>query len=477
MISVSADPTTEMHRIFRLQQAHQYVLARTTAKERIAKLKRLHGAMLDFSEEIYFALGQDLHKGKTEVDITEIGIVNTEIRHTIRNLKSWMAPKEVDTPITLFRATSEIRYEPKGVCLIISPWNFPLQLALMPLVSAVAAGNCVILKPTELAPQSTGILKKIVESCFPPEEVTVFEGDATVAQQLLQLPFNHVFFTGSPSVGKIIMREAAKHLASVTLELGGKSPVIVDETADLDVAAAKITALKVMNAGQICIAPDYVLVHERIKDQLVEKIGEKIRCFYGQTPEARRQTPDMCRIINERHFDRIQGLLEEAVQRGAKIAFGGKAERSERYIEPTVLTEVPYNAKILEEEIFGPILPVRSFKTLDEAIEVVNAQPKSLAMYLFSRRKKNIDALIAGTRNGNVTVNDCGAHYYNSELPFGGVNNSGIGKSHGIYGFQEFSNARGILHQTRWFATTDHFMPPYGGKLAKWMLEGVKRFF
>ena len=308
MISVSADPTTEMHRIFRLQQAHQYVLARTTAKERIAKLKRLHGAMLDFSEEIYFALEQDLHKGKTEVDITEIGIVNTEIRHTIRNLKAWMAPKEVDTPITLFRATSEIRYEPKGVCLIISPWNFPLQLALMPLVSAVAAGNCVILKPTELAPQSTGILKKIVESCFPPEEVTVFEGDATVAQQLLQLPFNHVFFTGSPSVGKIIMREAAKHLASVTLELGGKSPVVVDETADLDVAAAKITALKVMNAGQICIAPDYVLVHERIKDQLVEKIGEKIRCFYGQTPEARRQTPDMCRIINERHFDRTMCL-------------------------------------------------------------------------------------------------------------------------------------------------------------------------
>lgn len=477
MVSTSVEPTPAMQRLFRLQEAHQYVLARTTPKERIAKLKRLHAAMLEHAEALYMALEQDLRKCKTEVDITEIGVVNTEIRHAIRNLKSWMAPKQVDTPITLFRSSSEIRYEPKGVCLIISPWNFPVQLALAPLVSAIAAGNCVIIKPTEFAPNSTAALKKIVESCFPPEEVAVLEGDGTVAQQLLELPFNHVFFTGSPAVGKIIMGEAAKHLASVTLELGGKSPVIVDETANLDIAAAKITALKVMNAGQICIAPDYLLVQESVKDQLIAKIGEKIRAFYGQTPEARRKTPDMCRIINERHFDRIQRLLEDAVQRGAKVVLGGDADRGERYIEPTVLTEVPEGAKILEEEIFGPLLPVIGFNTLEEAIDLVNAQPKSLAMYLFSHRKKNIEALITGTRNGNVTVNDCGAHFYNDELPFGGVNNSGIGKSHGIFGFQEFSNARGILYQTRWFATTDYFMPPYGGKLAKWMLEGVKRFF
>lgn len=477
MVSTSVEAIPAMQRLFRLQKAHQYVLARTTPKERIAKLKRLHVAMLEHAEALYIALEQDLRKCKTEVDITEIGVVNTEIRHAIRNLKSWMAPKQVDTPITLFGSSSEIRYEPKGVCLIISPWNFPVQLALAPLVSAIAAGNCVIIKPTEFAPSSTAALKKIVESCFPPEEVTVLEGDAAVAQQLLELPFDHVFFTGSPAVGKIIMGEAAKHLASVTLELGGKSPVIVDETANLDIAAAKITALKVMNAGQICISPDYLLVQESVKDQLVAKIGEKIRQFYGQTPEARRKTPDMCRIINERHFDRIQHLLGDAVQRGAKVVFGGSADRSERYIEPTVLTDVPEGSKILEEEIFGPLLPVIGFKNLEEAIDLVNAQPKSLAMYLFSHRKKNIEALITGTRNGNVTVNDCGAHFYNGELPFGGVNNSGIGKSHGIFGFQEFSNARGILYQTRWFATTDYFMPPYGGKLAKWMLEGVKRFF
>lgn len=477
MVSTSVEPNQTMQGLFRLQETHQYVLAHTTPKERIAKLKRLHAAMLEHADALYIALGQDLRKCKTEVDITEIGVVNTEIRHAIRNLKSWMAPKSVDTPITLFRSSSEIRYEPKGVCLIISPWNFPVQLALAPLVSAIAAGNCVIIKPTEFAPSSTAVLKKIVESCFPPEEVAVLEGDANVAQQLLELPFNHIFFTGSPAVGKIIMGKAAKHLASVTLELGGKSPVIVDETANLDMAAAKITSLKVMNAGQICISPDYLLVQENVKDQLVAKIGEKIKDFYGQTPEARRNSPDMCRIINERHFDRVQHLLEDAVQRGAKVVFGGSADRGERYIEPTVLTEVPKGAKILEEEIFGPLLPVIGFKTLEEAIGLVNAQPKSLAMYLFSHRKKNIDVLIADTRNGNVTVNDCGAHFYNGDLPFGGVNNSGIGKSHGIFGFLEFSNARGILRQTRWLATTDYFMPPYGGTLAKWMLEGVKRFF
>lgn len=477
MVALDTTLTLEIERVFHLQQANQYAVARTNARERIAKLRRLERTMLEMAPEIYEALWADLRKGRTETDISEIGVVNCEIRHVARHLKRWMATEEVATPLTLLGSRSEIRYEPKGVSLIISPWNYPLQLALAPLVTAVAAGNCVIIKPTEFAPHSIEVLKKIVSRCFPEEEVAVFDGGVPVAQALLELPFNHVYFTGSPAVGKIVMAAAAKHLASVTLELGGKSPVVVDETANLDAAADKIAWVKAMNAGQICIAPDYLLVHESVQATLLEKIETRFKRFYGETEAQRRQTPDLCRLVHEQHFDRTIGLLEDALQRGAKLVFGGKHDRSDRYLEPTVLTNVPDDAPLMETEIFGPILPVRSFKTLEEAIEMINSKPKSLAMYVFSRSKRNIDTLISGTRNGGVAVNDCAAHYYNSDLPFGGANNSGIGKGHGKFAFLEFTNARSVLHQNRYFPTTDYFLPPYGGKLAKLMLEGVKRFF
>lgn len=467
----------DMQQIFNVQQAHQYALARTTAGMRIAKLKRLHRAMLDYAEDIYRAMDADLRKCRTEVDISEIGVVNTEIRHTIRHLRRWMAPQAVDTPMALIGNSSEIRYEPKGVCLIISPWNFPLNLALAPLCSAVAAGNCVILKPSEFTPNSNQVLRKIVAACFPPEEVSIFEGDAQVAQQLLQLPFNHIFFTGSPEVGKIVMREASRHLASVTLELGGKSPTIIDETADLDTSLRTIAALKILNAGQICIAPDYLLVHESIQEEVVRRLSAIIQEFYGQTPEARRASPDMCRIISERHFDRLAALQEDALQGGAQLAFGGKHVRSERYIEPTLLTAVPQGARIMQEEIFGPLLPIMSYRNLDEVIAMINSHPRALAMYIFSRNNKNIENLIGNTRNGGVVVNNCGNHFYNTNLPFGGINNSGIGKAHGHFGFLEFSHARGIMRQGRWIMTTRFVAPPYGRALTKWLLEGVKRIF
>jgi aldehyde dehydrogenase (NAD+) len=462
--------------IFNRQLKHQYVLARTNVEERTEKLQRLHDTILRCRKEIEAALWQDLHKSPTETVISEVGFVCGEIRHTIQRLRSWMSPKKVSTPLVTFGASSEIRYEPKGVCLILSPWNFPFNLTFNPLVAAVAAGNCVILKPSEFAPASAAMMKKIVQECFVPEEVSLFEGDATVAQALLELPFHHIFFTGSPQIGKGVMQAAAQHLASVTLELGGKSPVIIDASADLDVAAAKVAWVKCMNAGQLCTAPDYVLVPENLHDRFVEKVTAYIKQYYGDTTDARRQSPDLCRLIHERHFDRVKSLLDDAVQRDATIALGGKTFREERYIDPTVLTHIPDAARIWEEEIFGPLLPVRSYKTLDEAITYVNSKPKPLALYVFSSKNKNTETLIRETRSGGVTVNDCSTHFYNLDLPFGGANNSGIGSCHGEFGFLAFSHARGVLRQAKLFPTTNLLLPPYGSRLAKMVLEALAKW-
>lgn len=469
----------DIHRIFRLQQQHHFTVARSTARQRIVKLQRLHDAMMRYREEITRAVWNDLRKSPTEANISELGVVNGEIRHTIRNLRSWMTPKRVDTPMVLFGTASEIRYEPKGVCLVLAPWNFPFNLTLSPVVSAVAAGNCVIVKPSEYAPHSAEVMKKILGECFPPEEVSLFEGDAMVAQTLLQLPFNHIFFTGSPEVGKIVMREAAQHLASVTLELGGKNPTVVDETADLEEAAGKIAWIKAMNAGQSCIAPDYVFVHESVHDRLVEKIVRKVEKQYGRTPEERAESPDLCRLIHARHFQRVNSLLEDAVQHGAQVVIGGRTDAATRYIEPTVLTRVPEGAHIWGEEIFGPLLLIRPYRALEEVVQYINAKPRPLAMYIWSASRRNIEYLMSETRNGDVTINDCGAHFYNPHLPFGGINNSGIGKTHGVFGFQEFSNARGVLRQNRIFSITSPFMPPYGKHpgIVRAMLEGVVKWF
>jgi len=475
--AINPELKSEILRIFALQQQHHWEVARSNTAQRIAKLRRLYDALLSHRSEIEAAMWADLRKGPTEVSITELGVVLHEIRYTIQHLQSWMTPKRVGSSLPLFRTHSEILYEPKGICLVLSPWNFPLILTFDPLVSAIAAGNCVILKPSEFSPSSNVVMRKIVTECFPPGEVCLIEGDATVAQELLSLPFNHIFFTGSPQVGKIVMRAAAEHLASVTLELGGKSPVVVDESADLDTAAAKIVWLKVINAGQTCIAPDYVLVHESLHDALLEKMKAKIQQFYGKTPSEIQQGPDMCRVINSRHFNRIKALLDDAIQRGATQVFGGETVENERYIAPTILTQIPGEAKIWEEEIFGPILLVRTYKTLDQAINYVNAQPKALAMYIFCNDDRRTSKIIAETRCGGVTVNDCGPHFYNSELPFGGSNNSGIGKCHGEFGFLEFTNQRGVLYQARWMPTTKFFLPPYGGKLRHWILEGVVKWF
>ena len=474
---VSPELKSEIQRVFALQQQHHWEVARCHTKERIAKLRRLYKSILQRRGEIEAALWADLRKSPTEVSLTELGVVLHEIRHTISHLQSWMTPRRVGNSLALFRSYSEIVYEPKGVCLILSPWNFPINLTFDPLISAIAAGNCVIIKPSEFSPNSSAVMRQIVGECFPPGEVSLFEGDATVAQELISMPFNHIFFTGSPQVGKIVMRAAAEHLASVTLELGGKSPVVVDESADLDTAAAKIIWIKFMNAGQTCIAPDYVLVHENIHDVLLEKMKARIQQFYGNSSAEIQQSPDLCRVVHAQHFSRVKALLEDATTRGATLAFGGEMLENELFIAPTILTDIPPEAKIWEEEIFGPVLILRKYKTLEQATRYINAQPKALSLYVFSKDDRRISKIIAETRCGGVTVNDCGAHFYNSELPFGGSNNSGLGKCHGEFGFLEFTNQRGVLYQARWLPNTDFFLPPYGGKVRQWLLDGVVKWF
>lgn len=451
--------SAEIQRIFKLQQENQQNLANSTARQRIAKLKKLHKAVLKYRQEIRDALKKDFNKHPSEVDLTEIYVVTSEIKHAVSNLRRWMAPKSVATPLAFLGSSSHIQYEPKGVVLIISPWNFPVNLTFGPLVSAIAAGNAVIIKPSEHTPYASGIMKKIVEELYDENEVALFEGDVQTSQELLKLPFNHIFFTGAPSIGKIVMRAAAEHLASVTLELGGKSPTIVDETANLEKAASRIAWAKYVNNGQICIAPDYVFVHESIKDKFVELVRKHVASFYGEDIKA---SQDYARMVNNRHFERVSSYVEDAVSKGGKIEMGGKVDGKENFIEPTMISNVDMDSSLMQNEIFGPVLPVYSFKDLQEPIDIINSREKPLALYLYTRSKKNTRRIMNNTRAGGACINHSALHFYNNNLPFGGSNNSGIGKSHGWFGFEAFSNAKGIYRQILPPAL-ELLVPPYNG--------------
>ncbi|RLB37920.1 MAG: aldehyde dehydrogenase family protein, partial [Deltaproteobacteria bacterium] len=353
--------TADIERVFKLQQAHQFAVGKTTARERKEKLKRLLTAVMSRRQEIRDALYADFRKHPAEVDLTEVMPVTTEIKHAIGHLSKWMRPRRVKTPLSLFGSSSYIHYEPKGVVLVIAPWNFPVNLTFGPVISAVAAGNCVMLKPSEHTPHASAIIRSIIEDVFDESEVAVVEGGIETSTAALALPFNHIFFTGAPAIGKIVMAAASKHLASVTLELGGKSPTIIDETASVDAAAKRIAWAKFTNNGQICIAPDYLFVHESKKDEFLEKLGKHIESFYGL--DARR-SDSYARIVNHHHYQRLSGYLEDAKHKGATVAYGGQTEGSEDYIGPTVLTDVDPNADVMVNEIFGPLLPVYGYKSL-----------------------------------------------------------------------------------------------------------------
>ncbi len=341
---------------------------------------------MKYRQEIRDAMWKDFRKPAAEVDLTEIYIVTSEVKHTKANLGRWMAPKPVGTPLALLGSSSWIHHEPKGVCLIISPWNYPLNLTFGPLVSAIAAGNTVFIKPSEHTPHTSAIMRKIVEEIFDEKEVAYFEGGVEMATALLSLPFNHIFFTGAPEIGKIVMRAAANHLASVTLELGGKSPTIIDETSNIAQAATRIVWGKFSNNGQICIAPDYIFVHENKKQEFLDEVGKKLKTFYGNDPS---QSPDYMRVINERHFDRVNSYLENSISKGAKLVHGGQKKEDENYLAPTVVSDVPMDSDLMEQEIFGPVLPVLTYKNIEEVIDKINAGEKTTcSLYLFKKQKK-----------------------------------------------------------------------------------------
>ncbi|GIV60627.1 aldehyde dehydrogenase family protein [Rhodocaloribacter litoris] len=453
--------TAEIERLFTLQGRQAEPLRRTTAAQRIRKLRRLRAALMAHRPALHAALHADFRKPPEEVDLTEIGPVLIELRHAIAHLPAWMRPKKVRTPFYLIGTSAEVRYEPKGRGLILAPWNYPVNLTLGPLVGAVAAGCPVILKPSEHCPHTGRLLKELLATVFPESEVAVIEGDRRVAQALLRRPFDHIYFTGGTAVGRLVMQAAAEHLASVTLELGGKSPVIVDETADVEDAAEKIAFGKFSNAGQTCIAPDHVFVHESRHDAFVQALTAQIRAFYGADAGARAASPGYARIVNDHHFARLRACYDEALAAGA-TPFPGAAHRAgDRFIDPVVLTGVPPDVRLMREEIFGPLLPVIPFRHLDEAVRRINEGGRPLTLYVFSRKRDNVAYVLDRTTAGSTCVNDTLLPFIHPELPFGGAGPSGIGRAHGYRTFLAFSNERAVLRQRLRRTPLKRFYPPY----------------
>lgn len=466
----------DIERVFRLQQAHHPAVRRTTAKERRDKLKRLRAYILSRREDIQAALYADFRKSPEEVDLTEIVAVLAEIKDARDHLKRWMRPRKLKNNLLYLGTTSHVHVEPKGVALIISPWNYSFSLTFAPLVSAIAAGCCVVLKPSEYTPHISGLMKQMVDDFFDEGEVALFEGNHEVSQALLTQPFNHIFFTGSPGVGKIVMAAAAKHLASVTLELGGKSPTIVDETANVDAAAKKIAWGKFTNGAQTCIAPDYVYVHAKQYDAFLAALKSHIDAMYGETPPARKASPAYTRAVNGRHWERVKDILDDALTHGATLLTGGEVSEGDNYLAPTVVTDVDPESRIMQEEIFGPVMPILKYDDLDEVLQVINSKEKPLTLYIFSDSKATTERILRETSAGSTCINDTLIHYVNTEIPFGGVNNSGIGKSHGYAGFLAFSNERGVLKQHMNYTLNQQFYPPFTPTTRK-LIDALLKYF
>lgn len=440
------DVSAEMERIFALQRQHQWEMKATTAEQRKARLQKLKAAVEARGDEIVAAVKQDTRKPEAEIRITEFMGVIGNIEKNINNLEQWMKPVEV-VPSLNKDDQAKIVYEARGVCLILGPWNFPLGLTFGPLAAAVAAGNCCIVKLSDLCPATARVAARIIKEAFEEKEVALFEGDVGVATALLELPFNHIFFTGSTRVGKLVMAAAAKHLASVTLELGGKSPVIVDKGADLQKIAGDLAAAKQFNGGQACICPDYVFVREEQKKDLIKGFQDKVKeNLYGEDGKIRKE--NIAQIVNPQNFSRIRKLFDDALAKGAHVAVGGVLEEADRTIHPTLLVDVTPDMQIMQEEIFGPIVPVMTYKNLDEVVAYIERHDKPLALYIYSDNQANIDKVLKGTSSGGVTINGFFSHYLESQLPFGGVNQSGMGSYHGFFGFKTFSHERAIyMHQ------------------------------
>lgn len=429
------------------------------------QLKKLSNAIKSYESDILEALYTDLGKNKVEAYATEIGITLKSIKNARKELKNWTKTKNVDTPLYLFPTKSYIKKEPYGTVLIIAPFNYPFQLVFEPLIGAIAAGNTAIIKPSELTPNVARVIKRLINETFDANYIEVIEGGIEETQTLIHLPFDYVFFTGSENVGKIVYQAASENLVPVTLEMGGKSPVIVDETANIKVASERICFGKFTNAGQTCVAPDYILVHESVKDDLITALSKTLREFYGQNIQ---QSPDYGRIVNLKHYHRLTSLLNSAQM---NIVFGGHSDEDERYIEPTLLDHVTSDSAIMQEEIFGPILPILTYQSLDEAIAFIHQRPKPLSLYLFSENENATQRVINELSFGGGAINDTLMHLANPKLPFGGVGASGMGRYHGKYSFDTFTHEKSYIFKSTRLESGVH-LPPYKGKF-----KYIKAFF
>jgi len=451
---------TSIYAIENLINEHRNFFATHRTKDinfRIENLKRFKSAILTYENKISDALWKDLHKSNEEAYLTETSIVLQEIDNHLKHLKRWAKSKRVSTPIHLLPSSSKIIYEPLGVSLIIAPWNYPFQLLMNSVVGAISSGCCAMLKPSPYTPTIAGVMEELIHETFEGKYISIVQGGRDVNRILLEQRFDIIFFTGSPDLGKIVMKAAANHLTPVVLELGGKSPCIVDATANLDVAAKRIAWGKTINAGQTCIAPDYLFVHSSIKNELLKKIAANMDNMFGENAQV---SPYFPRIVNQNAMQRLQKLLLHG-----NIIYGGKVDSDDRYISPTIIDEVKPDFPIMQEEIFGPLLPVMTFEKIDTVIEYVNSHEKPLAFYYFGKNKQAKDVL-SKTTSGGGCVNDTLMHITNHHLPFGGVGNSGMGRYHGHDSFLAFSNARAIVTTPTWFDLPVKYVP---FKYFKWV--------
>ena len=458
MTEIKPEVKAKIDTVFAQQKDYALELRKSDYRQRLAVLKRFETAFRGALDRIHESAAADFGKPGAEVDLAEIMPVLTELKHVRKHLKEWMKPEPVKVTISMLGTKSKIVKEPKGVTLVVSPWNYPFNLTFGPMMWAIAAGNTVIIKPSEMTPKMSEVIGQIVKEAFRPEEVSMFEGEADVASYLTNLPFDHIFFTGSPAVGKHVMAAAAKNLTSVTLELGGKSPVIVDKSANLKKASKSIGWGKFNNNGQTCIAPDYIYVHESIKDKFVAEMTATIKSQYGLGADAGANS-DYCRVVNAGHHGRITRLLDDAKAKGGVVLTGGEVATESQFIAPTLIEGMSDDSAIMQEEIFGPLLPIITYSDINEVISYINAKPKQLALYIYSKDNKLTDKVIRETSAGDTCVNQTVMHFLHPNLPFGGVNNSGIGKSGGVWGFRAFTHERSVLVDKH--SSLSMFYPPY----------------
>jgi aldehyde dehydrogenase (NAD+) len=456
--------TERIEQLFDRQRCRAGEIARLPVADRRARLRRLRAAIVRRQAAILEAIHADLGRPAFESETAEFHHVLQEIDHAIRHVRRWARGRRVRAPLLLAGTTSRLLIEPRGTVLILAPWNYPFGLIVNPLVAAIAAGNCAVVKPSEKAPATAALLAEMLGEVFEEGEVAVVQGGPAVAAQLLELPFDHFFFTGSTRVGRLVMAAAARHLATVTLELGGKTPAVVDASADVARAAERIVWGKLFNAGQTCVAPDFVLVHEAVHDRFLEAVGAAVARFYGNDADARRRSPDFGRIVDDEHFERLTALVSESVAQGAKVPVGGEWDAASRYFAPTVLSGVTPEMRIMREEIFGPVLPVLAWRDLREAQRLARRNGKPLASYIFTRDRRVADALVHGIPAGGTLINHTLLHYVSSELPFGGVGASGMGSYHGYHGFLAMSHVRPVVRQ-HGPAVSAVMYPPFRGRL------------